>query len=69
MNELSQIPAKELLATAKAIAMSCKIGVNSYEKAQKMAEPYLAEFNRKAQEIAKKYNKKFYKIGFTQIVR
>jgi hypothetical protein len=49
---------KEALATARAIAMQCKLGNLSYQKGKELAQPYFDIVNEKAKEIAQKYGKK-----------
>lgn len=44
-------------------------GIISYDDAKEKAKPYIAEMNKKAKEIAKKYNMRFKKFKFSELMR
>lgn len=46
-----------------------KAGIITREEAKELIMPYIKEFNKKATEIAKKYNMRAKKISFAQFVR
>lgn len=46
-----------------------RMGKVSYEEAKEMAEKPIVELNKKAEKIAKKYGRKFYKFNFVGLMR
>lgn len=44
-------------------------GIISYDEAKEKAKPYIDEMNKKAKEIAKKYNMRFKKFTFSELMR
>ena len=51
------------------IKKALALGYISYDEAKIEAEPILSRINKKGQEIAKKYDKPYYKITFSEIIR
>lgn len=51
------------------IKMKMELGIISYEEAKVLAQPIIDEMNNKAEKIAKKYNRKFTKFNFIQLMR
>ena len=60
---------QEALAQAKAIAMAARFGQLSYAQAKEKCTPYLTIVNTKGTEIAKKYNKRFRPLSFSNLTR
>lgn len=44
-------------------------GIISYDEAKEQAKPYISDMNDKAKEIAKKYNMRFKKFTFSELMR
>jgi len=55
---------QEALAIARAIILQAKMGVISYDEAKAKCEPYFKIANKRIAEIAKKHNKKPFKMNF-----
>ena len=53
----------------KEIKIALALGYISYDEAKIEAKPILDRINKKGKEIAKKYNKNYYPITFTEIIR
>lgn len=59
----------EAMATAKGIAMQCKMGNLSYDEGRRRAQPYLDIVNNKIVEVSKRYGKAPYKISWLGLTR
>jgi len=53
----------------EAIKMALALGYISYDEAKKEAEPILCKINAKGRKIAQKYNKPYYKVTFSELIR
>lgn len=51
------------------IKIALALGYISYDEAKIEAKPILDRINKKGKEIAKKYNKNYYPVTFTEIIR
>ena len=61
--------AKQNREDIETIKMALAYGYISYDEAKIEAKPILDRINKKGKEIAKKYNKNYYPITFTEIIR
>jgi histone H3/H4 len=62
--KFSEIPGTELTAYLRNLRAIVKIGKLPYSEAERLAEPYLVELNKRMEKIAKKHNRKFIKAVF-----
>lgn len=53
----------------KKIKLLYNTGVYTREIAEMLSKPYLNDINRRGKLVAKKHNKKYYEVTFTQIMR
>lgn len=61
--------ARKNLEDIREIKISLALGYITYDEAKKEAKPIIERINKRGREIAKKYNKNYYDLTFSEIMR
>ena len=66
---LTELKPIEILERAKMVALRVRTGGLSYEDGRTETEPLLTEYNQRAKKVARKFNRKWYDLTYTKLLR
>lgn len=69
MNTQKNVVAHDLLAQVRGIIIAFKSGGITYEQAKEKTSPLLQQYNTIGTQVAKKYGRKWYSVGFSTLAR